>query len=149
VEDYWNTTTTTPFSSVPVQFLIYVVSPPGCQLPVVYSTFNTGSCIVVQIVQYNSTVWSVILTYTPMTPQTGLQRLCAIAADTNYVQSNQYCLTFVIGDDLPAFCPNFDTNTTSSTSTTSTTETTSTTSTLAFSLLLLVKNLCGEIEDGG
>ncbi|CAF1129373.1 unnamed protein product, partial [Didymodactylos carnosus] len=109
VEDFWNTTTTIPFSSVPVQFLVYVLTQPSCPLPIVYSTNNTDSCTAVQagtplsiqlfaqsycgtnitdigtvsfpivlkssLTQYNSTVWTVTITYTPTTSQIGIQRL--------------------------------------------------------------------------
>ncbi|CAF1268736.1 unnamed protein product, partial [Didymodactylos carnosus] len=167
VEDYLDSTSTTAFSSVPVQFLVYVIQEPSCPSPTVFSSFTTDACISVQVgqtlviplfaesycstaditdigtlsfpivlkgsfIQLNSTVWTVNLTYTPTASEIGLQILCAIAIDTAYTQSSQYCLTFIIGDTNSLYCQ-ADTTSTLTTSTSTSTETTTSTSTTSTS----------------
>lgn len=49
-EDFANSTTTTPFSSTPVQFLVYVYSTPNCTTrPYLYGPTPEGTCIAVQV----------------------------------------------------------------------------------------------------
>ena len=50
MEDFGNTTSTTPYSSVPVQFLVYVYAQPNCTTrPYLYSSALDGTCIAVQV----------------------------------------------------------------------------------------------------
>ncbi|CAF0917517.1 unnamed protein product [Adineta ricciae] len=57
------------------------------------------------IVKNTSTLWSVSLTWTPTATSVGSQVLCAVAVDSNNVQSNQYCTTFSVSNDPSALCP--------------------------------------------
>ncbi|CAF1033688.1 unnamed protein product [Didymodactylos carnosus] len=50
VEDFWNSTTTIPFSSVPIQFLVTIISTPPCPLtPIIISDLAQGACTAVQV----------------------------------------------------------------------------------------------------
>ncbi|CAF3964644.1 unnamed protein product [Didymodactylos carnosus] len=110
-EDFLDTTSTTPFSSVPIQFLIYIYSPPTCPIPpLLYSsTAVAGSCVGAQVVAQNncdntttildigtqsfpivtkgnltqnsSTIWYMALTWIPEAAEVGSQVLCAVAID--------------------------------------------------------------------
>ncbi|CAF3403170.1 unnamed protein product [Rotaria socialis] len=52
-----------------------------------------------------STLYSVGLTWTPTTNQIGSQILCAVAIDSQHVQSNQYCVAFAVSQTGSAACP--------------------------------------------
>ena len=50
VEDFINSTSTTPLSSIPVQFLVQVVSPPSCDYPPqVIANPEPESCTAVRV----------------------------------------------------------------------------------------------------
>lgn len=52
VEDFINSSSTTPLSSVPVQFLVHVVAPPICtEPPKIIGDPKSGSCMLVQVGQ--------------------------------------------------------------------------------------------------
>ncbi|CAF1504887.1 unnamed protein product, partial [Didymodactylos carnosus] len=52
VEDFWNTSSTTPFSSIPTQFLVKVYSPPACTMrPLIYPGVQLDACIGIQVGQ--------------------------------------------------------------------------------------------------
>ncbi|CAF0911332.1 unnamed protein product [Rotaria sordida] len=57
------------------------------------------------IIQNTSTLYSVSLTWTPTIKEIGSQILCAIAVDSQNVQSNQYCMTFVVRTSGTQLCP--------------------------------------------
>jgi hypothetical protein len=161
VEDFGNTTSTTPYSSVPVQFLVHVYSQPNCtQKPYLYGPSPEGSCTAVQvgvpftlvliadnycynssvtmkdiatqsfpivikspIVQNSTSLWSVTLKWTPTADQVGSQVFCSVGIDrlvkiykknsfnicsvviSQNVQTNQYCLTFSVGNGTLGTCP--------------------------------------------
>ncbi|CAF5169793.1 unnamed protein product, partial [Rotaria sp. Silwood1] len=52
-----------------------------------------------------STLYSVSLTWTPTTNQIGSQILCTVAIDSQNVQSNQYCMAFVVSTSGTQTCP--------------------------------------------
>lgn len=116
VEDFLNTTTSQPLSSISVQFLIYVYVPRNCSSPTLSSSLicedvqvgvpyqftyiAINSCgassnisdIAIQsftgIVQNplidvnsNKTTYTMLVTYTPVSSQIGVQVLCARAID--------------------------------------------------------------------
>ncbi|CAF0922470.1 unnamed protein product [Didymodactylos carnosus] len=144
VEDFYNSSTSTPFSSVPVQFLISVYSIPSCALiPTLTSADLPDSCTAVQagqpyslqlfaknncgngttikdigtlsfpivsksalIMNATADTWYVTLTWTPTILEIGAQVLCAVAVDSKNVQSDQYCITFmVVAAGSPLNCP--------------------------------------------
>ncbi|CAF3856350.1 unnamed protein product [Adineta steineri] len=164
VEDYYDSSTPTPFSSVPVQFLIHIVSATACPLQPTISS-NLSDCSPIQVgVQFTFTltivqgcpgttlqdvytmpplymykgsitqvgstnVWTVTETWIPDELQLGSQVYCAVATDSDNIQSDQYCLTFmVVPDGQVPLCPG-DVAPTTSTTTTSTSTTTSTATT--------------------
>ncbi|CAF1453010.1 unnamed protein product [Adineta steineri] len=57
------------------------------------------------IVQNTTVLWSVLLTWTPAAVQVGSQILCAIAIDSDNVQSNQYCMSFIVAVERVPSCP--------------------------------------------
>ncbi|CAF3926131.1 unnamed protein product [Adineta steineri] len=57
------------------------------------------------IVQNTTALWSVLLTWTPAAVQVGSQILCAIAIDSDNVQSNQYCMSFIVAVERVPSCP--------------------------------------------
>ncbi|CAF2734835.1 unnamed protein product [Rotaria sp. Silwood2] len=57
------------------------------------------------LIQNTSTLYSVFLTWTPTTKQIGSQILCAVAIDSQNVQSNQYCVAFVVSTSGTQTCP--------------------------------------------
>ncbi|CAF0937259.1 unnamed protein product [Rotaria sp. Silwood1] len=57
------------------------------------------------IIQNTSTLYSVSLTWTPTTNQIGSQILCTVAIDSQNVQSNQYCMAFVVSTSGTQTCP--------------------------------------------
>ncbi|CAF3515760.1 unnamed protein product [Adineta steineri] len=165
VEDYYDSSTPTPFSSVPVQFLIHIVSATACPLQPTISS-NLSDCSPIQVgVQFTFTltivqgcpgttlqdvytmpplymykgsitqvgstsVWTVTETWVPDELQLGSQVYCAVATDSDNIQSDQYCLTFmVVPDGQVPLCPGDVAPTTSTTTTSTSTTTTSTTST--------------------
>jgi len=57
------------------------------------------------IVQNSSTLSSVTLTWIPQANEAGSQVFCSVAIDSQSVQSNQYCLTFDVGEGTMGQCP--------------------------------------------
>ncbi|CAF1510665.1 unnamed protein product [Rotaria sp. Silwood1] len=159
VEDYWTSSSYLPFSSIPLQFLIKIVSKPSCfTKPKINSSLQECTAITVGVTftftltimqgcvnttigdiyripplnMYKSEIspadsinaWIMNETWIPTVDQVGSQVYCAIATDSNYIQSEQYCLTFtVVSIGQPLTCPtNSISNRTTVTTTTSTYE---------------------------
>ncbi|CAF1387452.1 unnamed protein product, partial [Didymodactylos carnosus] len=62
IEDFWDTTTNTAFSNVPLQFLIHVYATPSpCLIrPYLYGNFTAGECVGVQVGQpFTMTLFSI------------------------------------------------------------------------------------------
>ncbi len=59
MEDFANSTTTTPYSSVPVQFLVHVYAQPNCtKRPYLYGPSLDGTCTGVEVgVPYTLTLY--------------------------------------------------------------------------------------------
>ena len=176
IEDFL-VNSTTPLSSVPVQFLLlaYDDSNPtsSCTTPPIISSIppdlpTPGATVTVQVtVLYiamviartgcdndtdtsisnfvtsspggmlktnlpfalSSPYYAINLTWTPTLSQLGQTfRFCAMAIDSNYLTSSQYCFYFYVGPKTTTTTTTTTTST-SSTSTTTTTSSTSTTST--------------------
>ncbi|CAF1439557.1 unnamed protein product [Adineta steineri] len=134
IEDYYNSSSTSPMSSVPVQFLFYayntsasacaqrpsiigarpntacIGAPIGVQLneTVIVQTYCPGQTIVdivtsspigmihSAISNSSSGIWTMILTWTPTATQSGPQGFCAGAIDNSGLQSDTYCITFLV-----------------------------------------------------
>ncbi|CAF0808852.1 unnamed protein product [Adineta steineri] len=144
IEDFADLNSTTPLSSVPVQFLINVYASPKCLVaPIldgssnqtgIYESVQVGQLhsmtlyainyctlysvtikdiatlsfpIVIKsnITQISSLLYSVTLTWTPTESQVGSQILCAVAIDSQNVQSNQYCTAFIVNMNSTAVYP--------------------------------------------
>ncbi|CAF1260981.1 unnamed protein product, partial [Didymodactylos carnosus] len=132
IEDYYSSSSTTPMSSVPVQFLFYAYNESTvCTVKpqIIGQRFN-GDCVAVivgvvfnetviaeaycsgttitsfststpegmtksNIVQINSTFFTIVLSWTPQADQLGSHIFCAGAIDSLNVQSDQWCITYV------------------------------------------------------
>ncbi|CAF3285324.1 unnamed protein product [Rotaria sp. Silwood2] len=138
IEDYYDSTSTTPMSSVPLQFLFYGYAvPSGCNTqPSIIGNRPNRACIGTQIgsnvteyviaqigctgktivdfvssspvgmtkstIQNPSTgIYQIILSWIPTSDQYGPQGFCAGAVDSTDVQSDQWCITFLVGFDSP------------------------------------------------
>lgn len=53
------------------------------------------------IITLSPTVFAIVLTWTPTTAQIGPQGFCAGAIDDTGVQSNPWCITFLVGYSAP------------------------------------------------
>ncbi|CAF4618386.1 unnamed protein product, partial [Rotaria magnacalcarata] len=51
------------------------------------------------LIRNTSTLYSVGLTWTPTANEIGSQILCAVAIDSQNVQSNQYCVAFAVSQN--------------------------------------------------
>lgn len=51
MEDFINSTSVTPLSSVPIQFLVLIVAPTTCPSPIVTISPSVGSCLAVMVGQ--------------------------------------------------------------------------------------------------
>ncbi|CAF0805972.1 unnamed protein product [Adineta ricciae] len=138
IEDYYSASSTTPMSSVPLQFLFYgYPTPSGCSIPpTIIGDRPNRACIgtpigsnvteyvIVQvgctgqrIVEFVSTspigmkksailnpsagIYQLILSWIPTADQYGPQSFCAGAVDNSSLQSNQWCITFLVGFESP------------------------------------------------
>ncbi|CAF0912723.1 unnamed protein product [Didymodactylos carnosus] len=111
VEDFWNSTTTTAFSSVPIQFLIHVYTSPSCTVrPPLIGAVLSNACIGIQVGQ-------------PFTMELVAENNCGTNTSitdigtSNKVQSEQYCVTFFVGTSSVGLCPGETTTTTTANST--------------------------------
>ncbi|CAF4906980.1 unnamed protein product [Rotaria sp. Silwood1] len=166
VEDFYTASSYSPFSSIPLQFLIKIVSTSNCFIKPTLSS-NLSNCTAISVgVQFNFTltiqqgcsnttivdifrtppvymyksdltqigstnIWIATESWIPTVDQIGSQVYCAMATDSNSLQSDLYCTTFtVISLGQALYCPtDFTWNRTAVTSTTSTTTSTSVTTT--------------------
>ncbi|CAF1517940.1 unnamed protein product, partial [Adineta ricciae] len=138
IEDYYSASSTTPMSSVPLQFLFYgYPTPSGCSIPptiignrpnracigtpigsnvteyVVVQTYCPGQTIVnfvssspigmkkSAILNPSPNIYHLILSWIPTADQYGPQPFCAGAVDNSSLQSNQWCVTFLVGFESP------------------------------------------------
>ncbi|CAF4971027.1 unnamed protein product, partial [Rotaria sp. Silwood1] len=91
IEDYYLSTSSSPMSSVPIQFLIYsYVASGGCGIPP--AIIGTRS---------NQDLYQINLTWTPTANQLGPQSFCAAALDNTNISSDQWCITFLVGFNSP------------------------------------------------
>ncbi|CAF3704333.1 unnamed protein product [Rotaria sp. Silwood1] len=139
IEDYYDSTSTTPMSSVPLQFLFYGYAvPSGCSTPpsiignrpnracigtpigsnvteyVIAEVGCTGKTIIdftssspvgmkKSVIQNPSTgIYQIVLSWIPTSDQYGPQGFCAGAVDSTNVQSEQWCITFLVGFESPS-----------------------------------------------
>ncbi|CAF3566661.1 unnamed protein product [Rotaria sp. Silwood1] len=138
IEDYYTSTSSTPMSSVPLQFLFYGYdTPSGCSTPpaiignrpnracvgtpigsnvteyVTVQVYCSGKTITdfvtsspvgltkSSIQNPTSGIYQIILSWIPTSDQFGPQGFCAGAIDNTDVQSDQWCITFLVGYDSP------------------------------------------------
>ncbi|CAF1317920.1 unnamed protein product [Rotaria sp. Silwood1] len=138
IEDYYTSTSSSPMSSVPLQFLFYgYLAPSGCSTPpaiignrpnracigtpigsnvteyVIAQVYCPGKTITdfvtsspvglrkSTIQNPSSGIYRIILSWIPTATQFGPQGFCAGAVDNTNVQSNQWCITFLVGYDSP------------------------------------------------
>ncbi|CAF1381736.1 unnamed protein product [Adineta steineri] len=139
IEDYYSSSSTTPMSSVPLQFLFYGYAAPtgSCTTPpAIIGNRPNRACIgtpigsnvteyiIVQvycpghaitdlvssaptgmkksaIINSSPNVYEIILSWIPISTQYGPQSFCAGAVDTIALQSNQWCITFLVGFESP------------------------------------------------
>ncbi|CAF4660911.1 unnamed protein product, partial [Rotaria sp. Silwood2] len=153
IEDYYTSTSPTPMSSVPIQFLFYgTTAPAGCSTPpsIIGVRPNlacigtpisalTNETVIAQVNCANKTIidfttsspigmkktaitkigtsktdfaasfmfstfsdlYSINLIWTPTSDQYGPQGFCAGAVDSTDVQSDPWCITFLVGFTAP------------------------------------------------
>ncbi|CAF3370210.1 unnamed protein product [Rotaria socialis] len=139
IEDYFDSSSVNPMSSVPIQFLFYAYTPSGSacssrpavigdrpnracigvpynvQLTerIVVQTYCTGQTIVDFVTSSpigmlhsaignpSSGIWTMVLTWTPMAAQSGPQGFCAAAIDNNNLQSDPWCITYLVDYTSP------------------------------------------------
>ncbi|CAF3344321.1 unnamed protein product [Rotaria sp. Silwood1] len=132
IEDYYDSSSTSPLSSVPLQFLFYAYTPSssacatrpaiigerpnrGVQLTetVIAQTYCTGESIVdfvtsspigmthSTIANPSTDLWTMALTWTPNATQSGPQGFCAGAIDNHNLQSDPWCITYLVGYTSP------------------------------------------------
>ncbi|CAF1061879.1 unnamed protein product [Adineta steineri] len=139
IEDYFSSSSTTPMSSVPLQFLFYGYAAPtgSCTTPpAIIGNRPNRACIgtpigsnvteyiIVQvycpghaitdlvssaptgmkkstIINSSPNVYEIILSWIPIAAQYGPQSFCAGAIDNIQLQSNQWCITFLVGFESP------------------------------------------------
>jgi hypothetical protein len=138
IEDYYSVSSSTPMSSVPIQFLFYSYHPPsGCNIPpAIISTYSNGACIRIligsnvteyvtaqvfcqgknitdfvtsspigmkksQIMYIGTNLYQIVLSWIPQVSQYGLQGFCTAAVDNTELQSDPWCITFLVGFQSP------------------------------------------------
>ncbi|CAF4098017.1 unnamed protein product, partial [Adineta steineri] len=139
IEDFYSSTSTTPMSSVPIQFLFYGYGAPldNCTIPpAIIGNLPNRACIgtpigsnvtqyiIIQvycpghpivdlvssvptgmtksaIIPSSPNVYEIILSWVPIDAQYGPQSVCAGAIDSIQLQSNQWCITFLVGIESP------------------------------------------------
>ncbi|CAF0736613.1 unnamed protein product [Adineta steineri] len=139
IEDFYDASSTTPMSSVPIQFLFYgytaasgacaqrpnitgirpnracIGVPVGVQLneTIVIETYCPGQTIVDLVTSSpigmthsaisnpSSNMWVMTLTWTPSVTQSGPQGFCAGAIDNSSLQSDPWCITYLVDYDSP------------------------------------------------
>ncbi|CAF5007080.1 unnamed protein product, partial [Rotaria sp. Silwood1] len=139
IEDYYDSSSITPMSSVPIQFLFYAYTPSasacatrpaiigdrpnracigvpiGVQLSetVIVQTYCTGQNIVdfvtsspigmthSAISNPSTNLWTMTLTWTPQSTQSGPQGFCAGAIDNRNLQSDPWCITYLVDYTSP------------------------------------------------
>ncbi|CAF1012841.1 unnamed protein product [Rotaria sordida] len=139
IEDYYDSSHTTPMSSVPIQFLFYAYTPSSSacatrpavigerpnracigvpydvQLTetVIVQTYCTGQTIVdfvtsspigmthSAITNPSSGLWHMTLTWTPNITQSGPEGFCAGAIDNHNLQSDPWCITYLVDYTSP------------------------------------------------
>ncbi|CAF0831880.1 unnamed protein product [Adineta steineri] len=139
IEDYYSSSSTTPMSSVPLQFLFYGYAAPtgSCTTPpaiignrpnracigtpigsnvteyIIIQVYCPGHAITdlvssaptgmkkSAIINSSPNVYEIILSWVPISTQYGPQSFCAGAVDTIALQSNQWCITFLVGFESP------------------------------------------------
>ncbi|UJR24422.1 hypothetical protein I4U23_005798 [Adineta vaga] len=138
IEDYFTSTSPTPMSSVPLEFLFYgYPAPTGCSTPpeiignrpnracigtpvgsnvteyVIVQTFCPGQTITnfitstpigmkkSAILNPSPGIYHLILSWIPTSNQYGPEPFCAGAIDNGNLQSNQWCVTFLVGFESP------------------------------------------------
>ncbi|CAF4357299.1 unnamed protein product, partial [Adineta steineri] len=139
IEDFYSSTSTTPMSSVPIQFLFYGYAAPTASCttpPAIIGSLPNRACIgtpigsnvtqyiIVQvycsghniidlvssvptgmtksgIIPSSPNVYEIILSWVPIQAQYGPQSVCAGAIDSIQLQSNQWCVTFLVGIESP------------------------------------------------
>ncbi|CAF3953076.1 unnamed protein product [Adineta steineri] len=139
IEDFYSSTSTTPMSSVPIQFLFYGYPAPTASCttpPAIIGNLPNRACIgtpigsnvtqyiIVQvycpghaitdlvssvptgmtksgIILSSPNVYEIILSWVPIADQYGPQSVCAGAIDNIQLQSNQWCVTFLVGFESP------------------------------------------------
>ncbi|CAF3379894.1 unnamed protein product [Rotaria socialis] len=130
IEDFYTTTSPTPMSSVPIQFLFYgYIASSGCSTPpaiigsrpnracigtpigstvnelVIVQVYCSGTSIVDFItsspVGLTKSLYQIVLSWIPTADQVGPQGFCAGAIDNTTVQFNRWCITFLVGYNSP------------------------------------------------
>ncbi|CAF1458447.1 unnamed protein product, partial [Adineta steineri] len=139
IEDFFTSTSATPMSSVPIQFLFYGYAAPTASCttpPAIIGNLPNRACIgtpigsnvtqyiIVQvycpghniidlvssvptgmtksgIIPSSPNVYEIILSWVPIQAQYGPQSVCAGAIDSIQLQSNQWCITFLVGIESP------------------------------------------------
>ncbi|CAF4624569.1 unnamed protein product [Rotaria sp. Silwood1] len=138
IEDYYDSSSTAPMSSVPIQFLFYAYSSTSScttrpqiigERPnracigtpinvtvterVIAQSFCSGATITNYVtsspigMQHSAVVsqggglYVMTLTWTPEDNQYGPQGFCAGAVDSNNLQSDAWCITYLVGFDSP------------------------------------------------
>ncbi|CAF4563621.1 unnamed protein product [Rotaria socialis] len=115
VEDFINSSSTTPLSSAPVQFIVKIITPPSCSiLPEVFLTGESYTPVKLTSLLYYKT-----LTMAPTIYQLGYQVMCTIALNSQCLQSSQYCFTIYVTENGTTECPRVINNATPVTASTS------------------------------
>ncbi|CAF2044880.1 unnamed protein product [Rotaria magnacalcarata] len=81
-----------------------VVAQPGCiTAGIIRFTTSSPTGLTMSAITHDSTAntYTMILSWVPTAQQTGPQGFCAAAIDTLNQQSDQWCITFVVGVDSP------------------------------------------------
>ncbi|CAF4262225.1 unnamed protein product [Rotaria socialis] len=130
VEDFINSSSTTPLSSAPVQFIVKIITPPSCSiLPEVFLTGESYtpvkvnetfiSQLLVSLTKLTSLLYYKTLTMAPTIYQLGYQVMCTIALNSQCLQSSQYCFTIYVTENGTTECPRVINNATPVTASTS------------------------------
>ncbi|CAF1405774.1 unnamed protein product, partial [Adineta steineri] len=90
----------TPIGSNVTEYIIVQVYCPGHAIVDLVSSAPTGMKKS-GIINSSPNVYEIILSWIPIAAQYGPQSFCAGAIDTIQLQSNQWCITFLVGFDSP------------------------------------------------